>query len=757
MTTFEPPRPQDKVVILKRIPVFASCTEKQLHLIADRTRLVEYKKGEILYREGDAADAFYIVSSGRLRLFSGSSGAEHTFAILHNGDSFGEISLLTGESHSATVQAVNDTLVLQLQKDDFDEVINRIPSLVLHLSRLLSKRLRTKTSGKEFTDATIASIYSAVKGVGCTFFAVALAATLKQETGRDTVIVDLGGAESSRPWLSGTAEPNPTGRSLSVGRTVEEQLETALVTHPLGFSVVFAGELLSDPGGEQSIAPLLSALINRFAYVLIDLPAEVNQAVLKALTQSDTIYLLTDPTKEHVARTQALMQQVRSSVGEAEQRVKIVLNKVDGFSDRGSVFSLLQAPTERLTAAEIAQRLGQPIHFTLPRVTDEDGSLTLEALARLLESRASPYAMTVRRIARELGGLLVGLALGSGAALGLAHIGVLKVIEREKIPIDIIAGSSIGALVSGLWASGHSAEDLERMALRFKDPWDIRRLFIFDLGGLPIFSVVSGLAAGIGVGLLAGFWTGLLFFIMVSLVIGLALGPIAGGPIQGTYLLAKLRADFAGKTFEETWLPLKIIAANPMAREEVVFDSGPIAEAVRASVSIPGIFKPVTRLGKICLDGGVVNPIPVSVLKRAGAHRVIAVNVFPTTQELTSHLEEVQRHRAEHEAQLATRSFPVRLLSWLRQELIRSVSPLVFDVIMRSMQAMEYQIAEVNCREADLTLRPTVPGSHWLEFFSPEKFIQRGEEVALQHLPEIKRLARVPEQGVDNTEYRPVG
>jgi hypothetical protein len=63
---------------------------------------------------------------------------------------------------------------------------------------------------------------------------------------------------------------------------------------------------------------------------------------------------------------------------------------------------------------------------------------------------------------------------------------------------------------------------------------------------------------------------------------------------------------------------------------------------------------------------------------------------------------------------------------------------------MRSMQFMEHQIAEVACREADLTLRPTVPGSHWLEFFNPEPFIRRGEEVALRHLPELKRIARGP-------------
>ena len=183
-----------------------------------------------------------------------------------------------------------------------------------------------------------------------------------------------------------------------------------------------------------------------------------------------------------------------------------------------------------------------------------------------------------------------------------------------------------------------------------------------------------------------------------------------------------------------------------------MFDSGPIADAVRASVSIPGIFKPVHHLGRVCLDGGVANPVPVSVLKRSGANRVIAVNVFPTTPELTVHLQGIQRRRTEQEARLSSRSFPIRLLVWLRQEVIRTVSPLVFDIIMRSMQSMEYQIAEVACREADLTLRPTVPGSHWLEFFNPEQFIRRGEEVALQHLQELRRLTQAKERGVEQVK-----
>jgi NTE family protein len=730
MTTFEPSRPQDKVVILKRVPVFSACNDQQLHLIADRTRLVEYKRGEYVFREGDAANAFYIISTGRVRIFSDKEGGpEKTFAVLHNGDSFGEVSLLTGETHSATVQAINDALILQIEKKDFEDVINKIPSLVLYLSRSLSKRLRIRERGTEFSEATIVAIYSAATGVGRTVFASTLATMLRRETGREVALVDLSSRQEDRSWLYGPAGPKPLDPAVLTDAS-EESFERMLTSHPLGFNIVSAGELFRDPGSEQAIAPLLSFLANRFHYVLLDLPLDATPPVMKALTQSDVIYLMTDSERERVIRTSALIQQLQTSVGPVEQRIKVVLNLVEGAG-------------ERLEPAEIFRQLGQPAGLTLPHVPALSERLGVEEIRALLDDRLVPYTAAVRRTARELGGLLVGLALGSGAALGLAHIGVLKVIEREQIPIDIIAGTSIGALVGGLWASGKTAAELEQIAMEFKNPWDIRQLFILDFG-IPIFSLIVGLVMGVGVGYLGGFWAGLLFGFMVSIALGFVLGPLAGGPIQGARLMQKLETDFGGKRFEDTWLPLKVVAANPMAREEVVFESGPIANAVRASVSIPGIFKPVSVMGKICLDGGVVSPIPVNVLKRYGANHVIAVNVFPTTPELVAHRQELVRRRAERDAQLASRSLPVRLMLRLRQELIRTIYPLVFDVIMRSMQFMEHQIAEVACREADLTLRPTVPGSHWLEFFNPEPFIRRGEEVALRHLPELKRIARGP-------------
>ncbi len=729
MTIFDLPKPQDKLAILKRIALFSACTEDQLQLIAERSRLVEYKKGECIYRQGDLADAFYVIASGRLQVRSEANDQKHVHAVLHNGDTFGEISLLTGECHSATIEALNDTLVLQLEKQDFDDLINRVPSLVLYLSRVLSKRLRTQNQAAS-AEATIVAIYSAAKGVGRTVFGVALAAMLRRETKRPVLVIDFNAVEDEPHQLFDV----PIQRRIlpaTVKRLWSSELvEQEILAHPLGFDFLSAGELTGGREGEMLIAPLVSELSKRYHYILMDLSVEVGPTVLKALTQADRIYLVTDSDSDNVVRTAALMRQVRESVNFRNEEIRVILN-------------LLDSDSPRMSLDDVTNVLGRPASFVLPRIQIGD-ELTLESLTTLLNDQQSPYTNRVRRIARELGGVLVGLALGSGAALGLAHIGIIKVLERERIPIDIVAGSSIGALIGGLWAAGRSAAQLEELAMRFKSPWRMRQLFIFDFS-LPVVTLIIGITAGVLMGWAHGFWGGLSFGFIVCVLLGIITGPLIGGPIQGSQLTAKLQADFENKTFEETWLPLKVVACNPMSREEVIFDSGSIADAVRASVSIPGIFKPVTHMGQICLDGGVVNPIPVSVLKRAGCSRVIAVNVFPTTVELTAHQEELQRRRLQWDAQLASRSFPMRMLARVRQELIRSCTPLVFDVIMRSMQSMEYQIAEVSCRDADITLRPTLPGSHWLEFFHPEQFIRRGEEEALRQLPRLKQLLGVTE------------
>jgi len=179
----------------------------------------------------------------------------------------------------------------------------------------------------------------------------------------------------------------------------------------------------------------------------------------------------------------------------------------------------------------------------------------------------------------------IGLALGSGAARGLAHIGALEVLEKEGIPIDMIAGSSAGALVGALYAQEKDAGMIKGLVL--------------DMSRKRIVSVVD-------------------------------LTLSKSGFVGGKKIKDELKLIIGGDLrFSDLMIPLACVATDIMTGEEVVINQGPVLEGVRASISIPGIFTVMKLGGRYLVDGGLVNQVPVSVLEKMGADFIIAVNVIP--------------------------------------------------------------------------------------------------------------------------------
>jgi NTE family protein len=173
----------------------------------------------------------------------------------------------------------------------------------------------------------------------------------------------------------------------------------------------------------------------------------------------------------------------------------------------------------------------------------------------------------------------IGLALGGGFARGMAHIGVLKVLEEERIPIRVVAGTSVGALIGAAYCSGLSIEDLEKVArsVRFTTfaRWTVSRY---------------------------GF---------------------ASNDRMVTFLTRTLRV----KTFEELRIPLGVTATDFNSGEGVVFHSGSIIDPVRASCAYPGMFLPVNIRGRWLVDGMLSHPVPTRPLREMGAERVLAVHL----------------------------------------------------------------------------------------------------------------------------------
>jgi NTE family protein len=180
----------------------------------------------------------------------------------------------------------------------------------------------------------------------------------------------------------------------------------------------------------------------------------------------------------------------------------------------------------------------------------------------------------------------VGLALSGGGARGLAHIGVLKVLEREGVPIDYLAGTSMGGVVAALYAAGLSPGSMEEETLRMTSP---RRLLGLIDRSLP------------------------------------RRGLFEGQKVQ-TYLASYL----GDRTFDDLRIPLTVVAVDLNTGREVYLNQGRVIDAVRATIAIPGIFTPVERDGQCLVDGGLLDNLPADAARRMGADLVIAVDVFPT-------------------------------------------------------------------------------------------------------------------------------
>ena len=175
----------------------------------------------------------------------------------------------------------------------------------------------------------------------------------------------------------------------------------------------------------------------------------------------------------------------------------------------------------------------------------------------------------------------IALVLGGGAARGFAHVGVIRVLEQEKIPVDMVVGTSVGSLIGAIYADTRSSFDLELIAFKLeKDD-------IFD------FSVFSS----------------------------------ATGPVKGERLEKFVQSKVKKANIEELPLPFAAVATNLVTGERVILDQGPVGKAVRASSSIPGVFTPVFYQNMTLVDGGVVDNVPVDVARSKGADIVIAVNI----------------------------------------------------------------------------------------------------------------------------------
>ena len=304
----------------------------------------------------------------------------------------------------------------------------------------------------------------------------------------------------------------------------------------------------------------------------------------------------------------------------------------------------------------------------------------------------------------------VGLALGSGSSRGWAHIGVIEALEEENIPIDYVAGSSVGSYVGALYASG-SLKSLKE--------------FVLSMNGKKVFS----------------------YFDVVFPRSGL---------FDGTKRLKELfsiHTDVAD--FSELKIPVWMVATDMVTGKKVVLKSGNIFNALRATMSIPGLFAPVKVKDRWLVDGGLVDPVPVGVARALEADVVIAVDLnsrvishqqpkkqtkppVKKTGDTPAYESELLKKLVDYYAH-AEISFTSKISELLHRE---SCTPDIIETVMTSINIMQERITLINLavEPPDILIQPRLGQLKMMDFDQVEQTIEEGYLSVKEKIEDIKKL-----------------
>jgi NTE family protein len=281
----------------------------------------------------------------------------------------------------------------------------------------------------------------------------------------------------------------------------------------------------------------------------------------------------------------------------------------------------------------------------------------------------------------------IGLALGGGGARGLAHIGVLRVLEKEEIPIHLIAGTSIGALVGGAYASGIKADELQKKVDQYLNSSEFRSSAMKAFEAAHVKGEV-GLTQRIQTYLRNHF-----YLIQAMFKPGI----LSNEDFQTTidYFIPDIQ-------LEETRIPFRAVATDLVSGEQITFSKGSLRQAVMASCAVPGAITPLKEGERLLSDGGIICRVPSLVARQEGADIVIAVVV--------------DRNISSEEPRT------------------------VMDVYLRVSEIMGERLKQYELAEADVVILPEVGDLHWSSFSQAMNLIDEGEKAAREKLDDIRRL-----------------
>nr|NJM01646.1 cyclic nucleotide-binding domain-containing protein [Desulfobacula sp.] len=638
----------DLEFFLSKVPLFSSISLFQLREIASCFGTLELKKDSIVFREGDLSDSMYVICSGAVLIYSEQKEVPFFQVELKRGDFFGEMALLSDLPRNATARVTLDAKVFCLKKLDFETVLSGNKDIGLFLSRLYARRLSSGfEKEKGIRKPSFYSVSATDPDLGLSHFLYSVSYHISTESSKKVLVVE--------PHLE--LESIMQKFDLKIMACPDESLFSLLPPnlyhardfkwfyHPSGFNV-----LQVNKGFNESLVPVLPLLMEsfktRYDLVFFSLAHYFGNLEQQAVRLCDKNMILINNTRK-------ALQDVKQKIARLEEKAGVGLDRV-------------RAGVSHLCGSTGIPRdeLKRELHLSeTPQIWVDRSDM---ALKDQIDTQKRFPVKGARAVAREIAGVRVGLALGAGAARGWSHIGVLKVLEDHGIHIDMMAGTSMGALVGAVYAAKGSVEALKKQTIDLFPTRAKARKGIFDYS-LPLKGFLRGKKA-------------------LNLV-----------------ATAVNQADFM-----DLLIPTVIVGVDILKGEEVLFETGDVAKAVRSSLSLPVIFSPVRHMGRWVVDGGLLNPVPVNILEQKGADKIIAVCV--------------ENPRSNRQG--------------------GTKSPGIMEVVSRTISIVHGRATSGFAGKSDIVIYPDVQGFAWDDFHKGEVLMQRGIKACEEVIQEIKSLVQ---------------
>ncbi len=721
---------------LEGVPLLHDLPAPTLEALAAGMRLVRLTAGDLLVRQDDEGDEIFVILRGDLEAFREEPGRpDQVLTLLGPGDVVGELAVRAGGRRTASVRARTAATLGAVHRATLEVLFRGDPELALRLTELSARRLRRSQLADYLARRFGAIEPSVIDDVEREATWVALAAgdvLFHQGDPGDALYILLSGRlrvvhDEGTPGERVLAD---VGRGETVG-------EIALVTHAERSATVYAVRdshlaRLSHaaftrltgryPAAMLQITRLLGVRLQQtsagaervragsLSLALVPCRPDVALhglagALVDALETIGPTALLTRASVEAALGGSIPSEgsqgvdglRLAQWIDEQETQRRYLVYVADPEWSAWTARAVQQADRVLLVADATADPDPGPLerrllagwsasrspHLTLvllhPPGTGAPRDTARWRVARRVDDHVhvrAGAAGDIGRLARIVSGNAVGLVLGGGGARGFAHVGVLRACEELGIPVDMIGGTSSGAIFAAMPAMGlGAAEILEQSAEPFRAVLDLTP---------PIVSLA------------------------------------AGGRVTRS-----IRAFFGDRQIEDLWLPYFCMAANLTRADQVVQDDGPLADAIRATVSLPGVFPPVYRDGDLLVDGGLLNNLPIDTMRaRNPSGAVLAVDVSPAV-DLT-----------------ASAPFGPAVSGWrlagrrLNPRARGGDPPGILDVLQRSLVLGSVYLRGQLKRQhlADLVLHPPVGEWGLFDYASQRAIAERGYESSRDEL-----------------------